>query len=307
MEMRREKLGYACVVSAAALWASSGTISKLLFQEGISPLQLVQLRTTLSAALLLVALVLRNPSSLKINRKDLRYFIWLGLSLATAQFTYFFAISRIYVAAAILLQYLAPVFIAVYAVAFAKKSISFVMAAAILGSLFGCYLMVGAYSLDLFQMNRAGIISGLVSAIAFASYTVMRERGAGIYRPWTLLFYAFLFAACVWNILRPPLSAFFVEYRMSSWLAIFFICIFGTIIPFALYNEGIRLVGSVRAGITATMEPVIAGIIAYFFLKEVMGLWQVAGAVIVIGSVASLQVNWRGQERSGSKNLIPKK
>jgi drug/metabolite transporter (DMT)-like permease len=290
IEMNNEKRGYVCVVIAAILWASSGTLSKLIFNKGISPLQLVQLRTTLSAALLLVVLVLRKPTFLKIKRKDLGYFVWLGLSLAIAQFTYFFAISKIYVATAILLQYLAPVFIAVYAFAFAKRNISFVMVTAIIGSLFGCYLMVGAYNLDLLGMNRAGIVSGLVSAVAFASYTVTRERGAEHYKPWTLLFYAFLFAACVWNILQPPLSAFFVEYCMSSWLAIFFIGVFGTIFPFALYNEGIRLVGSVRAGITATMEPVIAGIISYFLLKEAMGLWQVAGAVIVIASVASLQI-----------------
>jgi drug/metabolite transporter (DMT)-like permease len=287
--MNHEKRGYTCVVLAATLWALSGSLSKLLFNTGISPFQLVQLRTTLAAAVLFVCLLLSKPSFLKIKQRDLGYFIWLGLSLAVVQFTYFFAISKIYVAAAILLQYLAPIFIAVYAVVFTKKRMSFVMVSAICGSFFGCYLMVGAYSLNLLGMSKAGILSGLVSAIAFASYTIIRERGINIYRPWTLLFYAFLFAACIWNILQPPISAFLVKYSTGSWFAILFIGIFGTILPFALYNEGIRLVGSVRAGITATMEPVIAGIISYFFLREAMGLWQVVGAAIVIASVALLQ------------------
>lgn len=49
--------GYLCVALASVLWASSGTIGKGLFREGMTPFELVQIRVTLSCVLLLTALL----------------------------------------------------------------------------------------------------------------------------------------------------------------------------------------------------------------------------------------------------------
>jgi len=159
-----------------------------------------------------------------------------------------------------------------------------------MGALIGCYLMVGAYNLDILDMNRQGIISGLFSAVTFAVYAVKSESCMRSYTPWTVVFYALLFAALIWNLLEPPLTAFTVAYSTASWWWIFFIGVFGTILPFGLYNEGINLILSTRASITATLEPVIAGAISFFFLGEVMGPLQIAGAGLVIGSIIILQI-----------------
>ena len=90
-------------------------------------------------------------------------------------FTYFYAISKIQVAAAILLQYQSPVFVAAYALAFSGERHSTSTLLAIAGSGLGCYLAVGAYTLDLLSLNRAGIIGGL-SAAAFLAGLYPSER-----------------------------------------------------------------------------------------------------------------------------------
>jgi len=97
--------------------------------------------------------------------------------LSVTQFTYLYAISRIAVSAAILLQYQAPVLIALYAVIINRKRLSFPTFLAIAGAVLGCYLMVGAYNLNILSMNRAGILSGLASAVAFAWYAVKVKTG----------------------------------------------------------------------------------------------------------------------------------
>ncbi|RJQ49200.1 MAG: EamA family transporter [Nitrospiraceae bacterium] len=287
---RAPRLGYVYVVFAAALWASSGSAAKFLFNSGISPFKLVQLRTTISAALLFIWLFVRDRNVLAVARKDYMYFLMLGIALAIAQFTYLYAISKIHVAAAILLQYQAPVLIAAYTVLVGRKRISLFTVLAILGAILGCYLMVGAYDIDILHMNRAGIISGLASAVAFALYSVRSEYGMQTYKPWAILFYALLFAAFVWNILEPPLSAFMNAYSAAAWQWILFIGLFGTVLPFGLYNEGIKRISATRASITATMEPVMAGVISYSFIGETMGIWQIAGSGLVIGSILLLQI-----------------
>jgi drug/metabolite transporter (DMT)-like permease len=212
------------------------------------------------------------------------------MALAATQFTYLYAISKINVAAAVLLQYQAPVLIAGYTLIFTRKRISSFTLAAIPVAIIGCYLMVGAYNLDILQLNRQGIISGLASAVAFAVYSVKSEYGMRSCSPWTVVFYALIFAAVIWNVMEPPLSAFTIAYDPVSWWWIFFIGVFGTIIPFGLYNEGVNLILSTRASITATIEPVIAGAISFLFLGEVMKPLQITGAGLVIASIMMLQI-----------------
>ncbi|MBI5632581.1 MAG: EamA family transporter [Nitrospirae bacterium] len=289
-EKQAVRLGYISVCCAALLWAASGNVSKFLLQSEVSPFQLVQLRTTLAAALLFLFLLVRRRDLLKIARSDVLYFIILGTVLAVMLFAYLYAISRIHVAAAVLLQYQAPALIALYSFFFHQRKLSAFTVVAIVGAIIGCYLMVGAYNLNILNMNKAGILSGLASAVALALYSVRSEYGMRTYSAWTVLSYALLVAAIIWNILIPPLAAFAGKYSASAWGWLIFISLFGTIAPFGLYSEGIKRIHSTHASITATLEPVMAGLIAYALLGEVMELPQLIGAGTVIGAILLLPI-----------------
>ena len=283
--------GYGFVMIAAMLWAVSGSSAKYLFHQGISPFQLVQLRITLATVCLFLWLFIKKKPLLRIAKIDLIYFMILGVfGMAAVQFTYLFAISKIHVAAAILLQYMAPIFIALFSVFFAGEKLKGSTLAAIMMATVGCWLVVGGYNLNVLSMNIVGIISGIASAIAFAWYSIHGEYGMRKYNPWTVLFYAFLFAAVVWNVFHPPLEAFFYQRSLLEWWWIFYIAIFGTVLPFGLYLEGVNLIRSTRSSITGMLEPIAAGFFSYIFLNEVMEPLQLAGAVLVIFAIILLQL-----------------
>lgn len=283
--------GYAFVILAAGFWAVSGSAAKFLFNSGITPFQLVQMRLTIAAAGLLIGILSRRPHLLRIDRKDIIYFAIFGtIGMAGVQFTYLFAISKIHVAAAILLQYLAPGFIAIHAVFFFRDRLSAVTLAALIGAFSGCYLVVGAYDLSILSLNLPGIISGVLSAVCFAWYSIQGEYGMRRYDPWTVLFYAIGFAAVVWNLVHPPLEGFLHAYRPAQWFWIFYIGVLGTLVPFGFYLEGISRIRATRASITATLEPITAGVISYLFLNEIMGGLQILGAALVIASIILLQL-----------------
>jgi drug/metabolite transporter (DMT)-like permease len=61
--------------------------------------------------------------------------------------------------------------------------------------------------------------------------------------------------------------------------------------PFYLPYPGLLPNISSNASITATLEPISAGIIAALFLGEVMVPFQIMGGLIVIGSIVILQLN----------------
>jgi drug/metabolite transporter (DMT)-like permease len=293
--------GYFYVLCAAMLWSVSGSTSKYLFLNGISPFQLSQLRVTLSALFLFLFFLIRHPHLLRISRNDIFYFFILGtFGMAAIQITYLFTISKLNVAAAILLEYLAPIFIALYMAVFAKEKLSRTTILAIIGATLGCYLVVGAYNLNLLNMNMAGIASGLASAVTFAWWSLHGEYGMRRYNPWTVLFYAMLFAATDWNIIYPPLKGFFDVSSSAQWGIILYITVMGTIIPFGLYYEGISLIRAARASITATLEPILAGVISYIFLDEIMSPMQIFGGVLVIAAIILLQIRQAYDDKAPS-------
>jgi drug/metabolite transporter (DMT)-like permease len=297
---RGTRSGYLLVALAAVLWAASGVSAKFLFNGGMDAFQLVQLRTTLAWWAMLVWLLLRKAPLPKIASRDWPYFAGLGvLGIGGAQFFYLYAISQIQVAAAILLHYLGPVFIAVYAAVFAGERLSRVTVIAIAMALAGCGLVVEAHRLDMLAMNLAGMIGGLCAALAFATYSVMGEYGMHRYGPRTVLFYGFLFAAGICNVLHPPLQAFFHGLDLVQWAFVVFIAVAGTVLPFGLYFQGINRIRATHAGITATLEPIAAAVISWLCLGEALGPAQIAGGVLVLAAVVRLQHGRRSPETDG--------
>ncbi len=290
--------GYLFVALAAILWAVSGPSAKYLFMHGMTPLQLTQARVTLGGALLLLWLALRNRSLLAISPRDILYFALLGIAgLAMVNFTYLVTISKLNVAAAVLLQYLAPVLIALHAIVFLGERLSPAILMAVVGATAGCYLVVGGYNLDLLALNREGVVWGLVSAVAFAGYSICSERGMRRYNPWTVLFYSVLFAALFWNVLNlfwegapPPIDLARQHYLPIQWVLITYVAVLGTLVPFGLYFHGINLIRSTRASITATLEPISAGVISFLALGETLEPLQIAGGILVIGAIILLQL-----------------
>lgn len=295
--------GYASVIAAALLWASCGTAGKALFNAGMSPFTLVQTRVSLAALIMVVVLSLSRPSLLKIRGRDIGYFLAFGsVFMALMQLSYFMAISKIQVAAAILVQYLAPVLVASYSMVFWHERMTGKKVLALALSIAGCYLVVGGYSLQLLSMNREGIIWALLSALAFASTTLLSEKGMQRHNPWTALTYALLFSALTLNVVQRPLIIVSLSYSVHQWAPILYIVVFGTLIPFGLYLVGVNYIRSTRTIITATLEPIAAAFMAFFFLGESLSALQILGGFSVIAAIILLQ--WEREHDMLSPEII---
>ena len=121
---RRPAIGYAMVISAALLFALNGTVSKVVLQSGISSLELTQVRAT--GAFLGFALVLAftRRESLRLTRREVPYLIVFGIAgVALVQWLYFVSIGRLPIGIALLIEYIAPILIALWAWSVFKEPI----------------------------------------------------------------------------------------------------------------------------------------------------------------------------------------
>jgi drug/metabolite transporter (DMT)-like permease len=288
---KTERSGYLYILIGATLWGVSSVVAKSLFIIGLPPAELVQVRLTLATLTLFLTLLIFDRKRMLISLRDLPYFFVLGfIGVAGVQFTYYYTISKIHVGPAVLMQYLSPVWVALYAFVFQKEPFTMRKIAALLLALLGCYFTVGGYRLDLFRLNRIGIVSGLISSFFFSFYALYGEKGLKKYDPWTLILYGFGFGAVFYWLLISPMRIIAGEYSFKIWAAFLYIAIFSTLIPFGLYFKGIERVRATRASITATWEPAVAGATAYFVLGEVLSPLQVVGGFGVIAAIVLLQM-----------------
>jgi drug/metabolite transporter (DMT)-like permease len=281
---------YLLIIGAALLWASAGTTSKYLFNAGMSPYTLAQYRVSFSSLLIFAYLLAMSRDTLRINVRDLWYLVVLGaVGMGGVQVTYLFAISKIKVAMAILLQYMAPFFVATYSWLFLRESMDRWKVLSILLAFIGCVLVVEAFKVSILSLNIEGVIAGLLSAVFFSFYSLLGERAMGRYNPWTVLFYALVFSAVLFNIFLPINNIIAWKPEVRWCLSVVYIIVCGTILPFGLYYMGIEHLRSTRASIVATLEPISAGFFSFIFLGELLTLWQIVGGLLVIAAIVIIQ------------------
>ena len=288
---KTEIQAYLYILVGATLWGFSGVVAKYLFNTGVFPLRLVQIRMTLAAIILLLILLLFDRRRLIISARDLPYFLIFGIiGMAGNQFTYYFTISKIQVGPAVLIQYLCPVWITLYAYFFQKEPLSKKTVVALFLAVLGCYLVAGGYRIDLLRLNKVGSVGGIVSSFFVAFYALYAEKGLKRYDSWTVLLYGLVVGALFCCVLNSPLEIITAGYTLRTWLTFLYIAIFATLIPFALFFKGIERIRVTRASIVSTWEPVMAGLSAYFFLGEVLEPFQILGGIGVIAAVILLQM-----------------
>ena len=113
----RPRLGYAMVTGASALFAVNGTVSKVILTEGgISNLRLTELRATGAFAGLAAFVLLAAPRRLRVARDELPLLVVYGIvGFALVQWLYLVAIERLPIGIGLLLEFTAPVLVALWA------------------------------------------------------------------------------------------------------------------------------------------------------------------------------------------------
>lgn len=297
--MRKEVYGYLAVIAAASMWGIGGSAAKALFNQNITPFLLVKIRLTLAFLLMVIGLICYNRRLLLIPRRDIAYFAVLGTGgMALLQFFYFYTISLTNVATAVFLQYLAPVLMAVYATVFEKVRLGWNRGLAVgLATLGGLLIMLNTGGA---AISKLGIVSGLLAAFAMAFNTIYGRRAVRDYHPLTAVTYSFGFAGLFWWLVSPEAWTS-GTINAGNWWLFMYVAVFSTVVPFLLYFFGMRYLSPTNVGVTACLEPVIAAVVAYLTLGEVMGWLQSVGGLLVVAAVILLQTSSEQEAVAESK------
>jgi drug/metabolite transporter (DMT)-like permease len=299
---RRPALGYAMVLTAAALWALNGVVSKVILQSGgVTSERLTEVRATGAFLLLFAVLLVWRRSTLRVTRGELPFLAVFGVAgLAFVAWFYFVAIERLEIGIALLIQYVAPVLVALYARYVLHEPVRRRIWAALALAIAGLALL-----LQLWQglvLDGIGVLASIGAAVTFALYILMADRGIRRRTSSSLLAYGFLFAALFWAVVQPwtsfpwdllddsvSLLGRLESIELPVWLLMAWMVVLGTIVPFGLLVGALRHVSPTRAGILAMFEPVAGTVIAYAWLREELDPIQLVGAAVVLCGIGLAQ------------------
>ena len=281
-------------VVAALLFSVNATASKTVLLAGLTPVQLVSLRSAGAAVCLFVLLAITRPASLRATPRELAFFALFGVTgIAFVQWFYFVAIARLPVSIALLLEYTAPVLVALWVRFVHGETVRTRVWGALLLCLGGLALVAQVH--NGLTLDGLGVLAGFGAAVSLAAYYLLGARGLGERDALSLCAWSFAFSALLWAVIQPwwtfPFGTLGLSTALSGVLAgvivpvglvVAGIVVLGTVVPFLLVLGAIRHLGPHRVGLLGMAEPVGAGLVAWFLLREVLSPLQLAGAALVL-------------------------
>jgi len=297
----RTRLGYVMVATAATLFAINGSVMKVTLGSGLTPVELVQIRQTCAAVLFLAFLVVIAPGRLRVGGRELLFLVAFGLlCIALQQWLYLVAIENVPIGVALLIVFTAPVFVALFARFVYREEIRRRVWLALVLCIIGLALVVEIWAGVAF--STVGVTAAFGSALILTAYYLIAEHERKQRDAASLTFYGFLFAALLWAIVQPlwdfpwdvlddsvSLQGNLSEYSAPVWVLVAFIVIVGTMVTFSLLTGSLKHISATRASIVATLEPVVATVVAWAWLGETFGATQLVGGVVVIAGILVAQ------------------
>jgi drug/metabolite transporter (DMT)-like permease len=298
---RRPALGYAMVIAASTLFGVNGAVSKVALSSGLSSLRLTEARCSGACVGLVLLAAFRRPASLRLRRGEWRLLALFGVGgVALVQLFYFLAINRLAIGIALLIEYLGPLLVAIWARTFGHELVRRRVWVALGMSLTGLVLMVQLWSGG--AVDGLGVTFALICAVVFAAYLLLAEHGVAGRDATSLLAWGFLFATLFWAVVQPwwsfpgatmgrtvPLEGQLAAWHVPVWALVVWVIVLGTIAPFSLIVGALRHVTATRVGVVAMLEPVVATAVAWLWLEQSLAPVQIAGAAVVLSAIVLAQ------------------
>jgi carboxylate/amino acid/amine transporter len=268
------KRGYLLVFLAASTWGTLGIFATYIYRYGVDSFTMVFWRVLFALIILgcYISLFLReNP----FTRERLWFYAVYGLVGVFAFYTlYFYTVKISSVGFAVLLVYTAPAFSVLLGRLIFKEPITPEKGIALAMVLVGVLLVAG--NVD-FRVNNLALLTGIGTGFVYALYGVLAKFGVRNERPERVLFMTLLFGL----IFLAPFSKFSVPRGAIPYLL--GLAFFPTFLGYTLYNHALKEVEVSRASIVATVEPVVAIVLAYVLFGETLTPLQLLGGALIIG------------------------
>jgi drug/metabolite transporter (DMT)-like permease len=289
--------GLTLAVLSAVTFGGSGVAAKPLIEAGLDPLEVVWLRIT-GAALVLLPVAWRHR---ELARRRPLMLLGFGMfAVAGVQAAYFAAISRIPVGVAMLVEYLAPALVLGWVRFVQRRQVARAAALGVVLAVAGLACVVEIWTG--LGFDPLGLLLAFGAACCQVAYFVLADHGSdgGREAPDPLGMIAFgLLVGCLaitvparpwamdWQVLAGTVDMDGGAVR--AWVLVAWIVLVSTVLAYLTGVLSVRRLSPAVAGVVACLEAVVAAAAAWLLLGEHLGAVQIAGGVLVLAGALIAQ------------------
>ena len=278
---RRRLLGVALALTSATCFGVMPVLTKVVYDDGATPVAVLQVRFALAAAVLLALARLRGQP-LPRGRDLAALAVLGGVGYVSQALCFFLALERISAGLTTLLLYFAPALVVLLGALLLRERPRPVALACVVLATAGTALTVGPVP----GGQGAGVALGLASALIYALYILgsSRVRGVGSLATAATVLSAGAVSFTVLAVLTDP------TYPRSAgaWVAMSAVAFFGTVVAVTTFFAALSLLGPADTAVVSTVEPVVSVAVAGLVLAERLDTVQIAGGVVVLLAVGVL-------------------
>jgi len=296
---QRVALGYTLLLTGTLLFALNGTVVKSILLSGVSAVTLSETRAMGAFVILLAIVALTRPRALRIRRDEWKLLLAYGvIGVSMTQFLYFVAIERMPIGIALIIEFTAPIWVVLWVRFGRHQTVRGSVWVGLLLAILGLALIAQVW--QGFTLDGLGVAAAFGAAIALALFFILGEharRGDPPRDAISLTMWGMGGAAVFWLLVPPWGFSNWSAYsgmseplagsgpQLPLWVLTTWMVVMGTVVPFVLVMRALGYVTAAQASIIGMTEPLIASIIAWVALAEVLTPVQIAGGAIVLVGV----------------------
>lgn len=296
MERREMLRGTVLTLLGGIFWGLAGVFGKYSFEyKGVTAQWLVSVRLVVAGLILLATVYAKQKKDtfrVWTNRRDaIRMILYGVIGIALCQMTYYMAVDESNAGIATVLQYTAPVMIMVYLAVRNRKMPTRPEMTALVLAFGGTFLLATHGNLTQLSVSKLTLVLGLTSAVATVFYNLLPGNLMNKYGTFAIVGWAMLVSGVLlWIIIRPWEMLSDITWDGQTVLCVGMVIIMGTVLSFATYMEGVRLIGASRASLFASVEPLTATIASVLFMDVAFSGMDLAGFAGIIAAVVILSL-----------------
>lgn len=287
--------GIAMIVIGAMLWGATGPMMEWLLTESAMTRSFLIISRMIMAGAMLLSVIkwkgvrITAPLQQKVWARQLVLFGIIGM--LGVQYTFLGSIESSNAIIATLFQFLAPIFIIIF-VSWQQRTLP--PRAQVIGiavTVVGLFLLMTNGSIAAFALSKEAVAWGLAVGFTFAFYTLYPVR---LMSEWGVLLsvgWGMLIGGATLFLTNP--MAFLAGYHpLFDWriaVMLLLVIVIGTV-AFVLFLGSMKYITPVETSILSSFEPLTAMVISVLWLGQVLGMWQLAGALIMLVGVTGLSI-----------------
>ena len=236
----------------------------------------VAMRIIISALLLVAAARGRVKTFSRIFATNWAILLMFGISMAVMNFLFYMAIARIPLGAAVAIEFVGPLGVAV----FSSRRISHLAWVAL--AAIGIVLLSPLSGIDL---DTLGILFALLAGVCWASFIILAARLGESVSGNDGLTIGMVIAAFIMTPFALPILPDLI-FDPLILLASFGVALLSTTVPFTLEYAALKRIPKRTFGVLVSVEPAVAALVGVLLLGEYLGLQGVTAiSCIVIAAI----------------------